>query len=154
MDTVRTQRLGPSYLIGAHAGITAVGIGMHVGLAISYLWESSNDSHITCILTGTAIGGLAGVVRTAVERYFGPQSNRLLRVALDVMTGGVPPLLFTVKCLAFPPFDWAGVPGLIYLANCSAIGGSSGVVFVPIAIAGAIASRIANAELEAIQAEI
>ncbi len=101
----------------------------------------------THLLTGALVGAVAGILRTAGDRYFGVQRESLQKYFGDAVTGSVAaPIVVVGKCILAPALSevWNEIPGVVHTLTCAAAGGLSGAVVAPVGIAAAYAARYAN----------
>lgn len=143
------------YLIGAVAGATAGAIafdlyarldplsfGFAAQVASAYIWNAE-----IMPLTGAAVGAIAGVIRTAVDRRWGVQTETIANLAIDTTTGFIAaPIVTLGKCIVFPiASDFCKeLPLITRTLTCSAIGGATAIVLGPVAIAASTAARLTN----------
>jgi hypothetical protein len=149
----------PSYLVGVAAGAAAGAVALDLYVRINPLFLGSAAQVATAyisgdiptvqtlLMTGAAVGAIAGVIRTAVDRRWGVQKDTITKVAIDTATGfSAAPMATIAKCMVFPIASelWNKLPFIAQTLTCSAIGGLTATVIAPVGIAASTAARLAN----------
>lgn len=161
VERIRSQKK-PSYLVGAVAGAAAGAIAMDLYTRINPLFFGTAAELASAyiikdvptvqnlLLMGGIVGGVAGVVRTAVDRHFGIKQEKKSNIILDISSGVIAaPLPAIGKCMFFPAFAgfWKDIPFIFHALTCSAVGGLSAMALTPVSIAASTAARLANQHL-------
>lgn len=157
------EKKKPSYLVGAVVGAASGVVALDLYVRINSLFLGSAAQVASAyvsgdmptvqalLMTGAAVGAIAGVVRTAVDRRWGAQKNTITKVGVDTAAGFVAAPMITIgKCIVFPMAAelWNELHPIVQTLACSAAGGLSATALAPVGIAAATAARLANQYLE------